>query len=170
VLRLYSRLTDEHEERTMLTTGSKAPAVSLPDQSGTTKTLADLSGPKGLVLYFYPKDNTPGCTLEAQGFRDHLKAFAKAGFRVAGVSKDSAKSHCGFIEKHSLNFTLLSDTEGTLCEAFGAWGEKKNYGKTYMGIIRSTFVVGADGRILKVYPKVSVKGHAEQVLRDVEEL
>ena len=152
----------------MLTTGSKAPEISLPDQSGKVRALRDLSGPKGLVLYFYPKDNTPGCTLEAQGFRDRLEAFERAGFRVAGVSRDSAKSHCGFIEKHGLNFTLLSDAEGKLCEAFGAWGEKKNYGKTYMGIIRSTFVLGADGKLLKAYPKVSAKGHAEQVLKDLE--
>ena len=154
----------------MLKIGSKAPAFSLPDQDGKPRKLADLTGPKGLVLYFYPKDNTPGCTLEAQSFRDHLKAIEKAGFRVAGVSKDSAKSHCGFIEKHGLNFTLLSDAEGKLCEAFGAWGEKKNYGKSYMGIVRSTFVVGADGTVLQVYPKVSVKGHAEQVLKDLAQL
>ncbi len=154
----------------MVKEGQKAPAFAAPDQGGRVRKLADLSGPKGLVLYFYPKDNTPGCTLEAQGFRDRLAAFTKAGFPVVGVSKDSQKSHCGFIEKQGLNFTLLSDADGKLCEAFGAWGEKVNYGKTYMGIIRSTFVVGRDGKVLKVYPKVSVKGHAQAVLDDVQGL
>ena len=151
----------------MLSGGKKIPAFAVPDETGKTRKFADLTGPKGLVLYFYPKDSTPGCTLEAQGFRDHLAAFKKKGFAVAGVSKDSEKSHCSFIEKQGLTFALLSDTEGKLCEAFGAWGEKKNYGKTYMGIVRSTFVVGADGKVLKVYPKVSVKGHVEQVLKDL---
>ncbi len=154
----------------MLKEGQKAPAFAVPDQDGKVRKLADLSGARGLVLYFYPKDNTPGCTLEAQAFRDHLAAFKKAGFSVAGVSKDSQKSHCGFIEKQALNFTLLSDADGTLCEAFGAWGEKVNYGKTYMGIVRSTFVVGKDGKVLKVYPKVAVKGHAEAVLEDLKSL
>ncbi len=154
----------------MLKEGQKAPAFAVPDQDGKARRLADLSGARGLVLYFYPKDNTPGCTLEAQAFRDHLAAIKKAGFSVVGVSKDSPKSHCGFIEKQALTFTLLSDADGKLCEAFGAWGEKVNYGKTYMGIIRSTFVVGKDGKVLKVYPKVAVKGHAEAVLEDLKSL
>lgn len=152
----------------MLDDGSRVPPFEVPDETGKPRTFENLTGPKGLVLYFYPKDNTPGCTLEALGFRAHLAAFKAAGFAVAGVSKDSPKSHCGFIQKHSLNFTLLSDTEGKLCGVFGAWGEKKNYGKTYMGIVRSTFVVGSGGRILKVYPKVTAKGHAEKVLEDVK--
>ena len=151
----------------MLSEGKKIPAFAVPDEAGKVRKFADLTGPKGLVLYFYPKDSTPGCTLEAQGFRDHLAAFKKKGFAVAGVSKDSAKSHCSFIEKQSLTFTLLSDTEGKLCEAFGAWGEKVNYGKKYMGIVRSTFLIGADGKVLKAYPKVAVKGHVEQVLADL---
>lgn len=154
----------------MLKEGQKAPAFAVPDQDGKVRTLADLSGAKGVVLYFYPKDSTPGCTLEAQGFRDHLAAFKRAGFAVAGASKDSPKSHCGFIEKQALSFTLLSDGDGKLCEAFGAWGEKVNYGKTTMGIIRSTFVVGKEGKVLKVYPKVSVKGHVEAVLQDLKAL
>ncbi len=154
----------------MLSEGKKIPAFSAPDETGTVRTFADLTGPKGLVLYFYPKDNTPGCTLEAQGFRDHLAAFKKAGFAVAGVSKDSQAAHGSFIEKQSLTFPLLSDPEGKLCEAFGAWGEKKNYGKTYMGILRSTFVIGADGTLRKAYPKVTVKGHVEQVLGDLSAL
>lgn len=154
----------------MLSEGNKNPAFAVPDETGTIRKFAELTGPKGLVLYFYPKDNTPGCTLEAQGFRDHLAAFKKLGFAVAGVSKDSQKSHCGFIEKQALTFPLLSDTEGKLCEAFGAWGEKKNYGKTYMGIVRSTVVIGADGKVLKVYPKVTVTGHVEKVLEDVKAL
>jgi thioredoxin-dependent peroxiredoxin len=151
----------------MLTEGKKIPAFAVPDETGKPRKFADLTGPKGLVLYFYPKDSTPGCTLEAQGFRDHLAAFKKKGYAVAGVSKDSEKSHCSFIEKQGLTFPLLSDTEGTLCEAFGAWGEKRNYGKTYMGIVRSTFVLGSDGKVLKVYPKVAVKGHVEQILKDL---
>ena len=152
----------------MLSEGKKIAAFSVPDETGKVRKFADLTGPKGLVLYFYPKDNTPGCTLEAQGFRDHLAAFKKLGFSVAGVSKDSQKSHCSFIEKQALTFTLLSDTEGKLCEAFGAWGEKKNYGKSYMGIVRSTVVIGADGKVLKVYPKVSAAGHVEKVLEDLK--
>lgn len=108
--------------------------------------------------------------MEAQGFRDHLAAFKKLGYTVAGVSKDSQKSHCSFIEKQALTFSLLSDPEGKLCAAFGAWGEKVNYGKKYMGIIRSTAVIGADGKVLKVYPKVSAKGHVEKVLADVKAL
>jgi len=154
----------------MLSEGKKIPAFAVPDETGNVRKFANLTGPKGLVLYFYPKDNTPGCTMEAQGFRDSLAAFAKLGFAVAGVSKDSQKSHCSFIEKERLNFTLLSDTDGKLCEAFGAWGEKVNYGKKYVGIVRSTVVIGADGKVLKVYPKVSVKGHAEQVLEDLKAL
>jgi len=152
----------------MLSEGKKIPAFAVPDETGKARKFADLVGPKGLVLYFYPKDSTPGCTLEAQGFRDHLAAFKKLDFSVAGVSKDSQKSHCAFIEKQALTFPLLSDPEGKLCEAFGAWGEKVNYGKKYMGIIRSTFLIGADGKVLKVYPKVSVKGHVEKVLEDVK--
>ena len=154
----------------MLKEGQKAPVLAAPDQDGLVRRFQDLAGSKGVVLYFYPKDNTPGCTLEARDFKDRQPAFEKAGFPVVGVSKDSPKSHCGFIQKQGLNFTLLSDAEGTLCAAFGAWGEKMNYGKKYMGIIRSTFVIGRDGRVLKVYPKVSVKGHAEQVLEDVRSL
>lgn len=154
----------------MLSEGKKIAAFAVADETGKVRKFADLTGPKGLVLYFYPKDNTPGCTLEAQAFRDHLAAFKKLGFAVAGVSKDSAKSHCGFIEKQALTFTLLSDTDGKLCEALGAWGEKKNYGKTYMGIVRSTVIVGADGKVLKVYPKVTVTGHVDKVLEDVKAL
>ena len=154
----------------MLDKGHKVPPFSVPDETGKPRTFDDLAGPKGLVLYFYPKDSTPGCTLEAQGFRDHLAAFKKAGFHVAGVSRDSQKSHGAFMEKQGLTFPLLSDVEGKLCEAFGAWGEKKNYGKTYMGIIRSTFVVSRDRKVLKVYAKVAVKGHVEQVLADVKAL
>ncbi len=151
----------------MLKEGDKLPQFSVPDQSGEAKTFDDLKGPGGLVLYFYPKDNTPGCTLEAQDFRDRLKDFRAAGFNVAGVSKDSVKSHCGFTEKQSLNFPLLSDSDGALCEAAGAWREKKNYGRTYMGIVRSTVVAAEDGTVLKVYPNVKAKGHADKVLDDV---
>jgi peroxiredoxin Q/BCP len=153
----------------MVKEGDKLATFSLPDQDGKIRTLKDLAGKKGLVLYFYPKDNTPGCTLEAQDFRDRLGDFEALGFNVAGVSRDSVKSHCGFAAKYGLDFPLLSDAEGVLLEAAGAWQEKKNYGRTYMGIVRSTVVVDAKGKVLKVYPKVSAKGHALKVLEHLGE-
>ncbi len=156
----------------MLETGSKIPKFSKPDQNGEAKTFQDLTGKQGLILYFYPKDNTPGCTTEAQEFRDQIAAFRKLGVEVVGVSKDSARTHTNFITKHELPFPLLADNdpEAELCEAFGVWQEKKNYGKVYMGIVRTTFVIDAKGKVLKVYPKVRVKGHVEQVLQDTQEL
>jgi peroxiredoxin len=154
----------------MLSKGDKLPGFEIPDQSGEKKTFRDLKGSKGLVLYFYPKDSTPGCTLEAQGFRDRLEDFRAAGFNVAGVSRDSVKSHCNFTDKQSLTFPLLSDSDAALCEAAGAWREKKNYGRTYMGIVRSTLIADAEGTILKVYPNVKVKGHVDQVLEDAKTL
>jgi peroxiredoxin Q/BCP len=147
----------------MLEPGKKAPAFSLPADDGSTVSLAGLAG-KTVVIYFYPKDSTPGCTLEAQGFRDHAKDFAKKGAVVLGVSKDSIASHCKFRDKHQLNFRLLSDESGAMIEKYGAWGEKSMYGKTSMGIIRSTVIVGPDGKVQQVFPKVKVDGHVEQVL------
>ncbi len=154
----------------MLETGNTIPTFSLPDQSGENKSFQDLLGSKGLVLYAYPKDNTPGCTVEAQQFTELVGAFEKLGFKVVGISKDSVKSHCNFTDKFKLGFPLLSDPDKTLLEPLGAWGEKKLYGKTSMGIIRSTFVTDAEGKLLKVYKNVKAKGHAEKVLAFVEGL
>lgn len=147
----------------MVEVGKKAPAFKLASSDGSTVSLKDFEG-KRVVLYFYPKDATPGCTLEAQGFRDAQKDLAKRGAVVLGVSKDSVASHCKFRDKHELNFTLLSDPDGKTIEAYGAWGEKNMYGKKMMGIIRSTVIIGADGKVAAVFPKVKVDGHVAKVL------
>jgi thioredoxin-dependent peroxiredoxin len=149
--------------------GKKAPAFSLASSSGEKVALKDLAGKK-VVLYFYPKDATPGCTTEALGFRDAQAALKKLGAVVLGVSKDSVESHCKFIAKQELNFELLSDPEGTVVEKYGAWGEKNMYGKKSMGIIRSTVLIDAEGVVRKVYPKVKVDGHVAQVLEDLKAL
>lgn len=156
----------------MLEAGTTIPDFSKPDQNGDLKSFNDLTGKRGLILYFYPKDNTPGCTNEAKDFRDDIEAFQKLGLEVVGVSKDSARTHTNFITKHELPFTLLADNdpEAELCEAFGVWQEKKNYGKVYMGIVRTTFIIDAKGQVLKAYPKVRVKEHIETVLADSREL
>lgn len=151
----------------MLTAGQKLPTLELPDENGKLRTFDDLKGKKGLVLYVYPKDDTPGCTLEAQDFRDRLADFQQRGYNVVGISKDSAASHCKFIGKYDLSFPLLSDVDGKFLEAIGGFGEKKLYGKTSLGIIRSTYVADAAGKLLKVYPNVKAKGHAERVLADL---
>jgi peroxiredoxin Q/BCP len=143
--------------------GSAAPDFQLADQTGKTVSLSQLAG-KNVVLYFYPKDDTPGCTVEACDFRDEHSALAKAGAVVLGVSPDSTKSHEKFANKFSLPFPLLADTEHKVAEAYGAWGEKVNYGRTYMGIIRSTVLIDGQGKVKHVWPKVKVKGHVEQVL------
>ncbi len=147
----------------MLKEGDKAPAFSAVDQDGAPVGSASLEG-KPYIVYFYPKDNTPGCTKEACSFRDAYAEYRKKGVAVFGVSADSVASHRKFADKFQLPFTLLSDPDKALLKAFGAWGEKKLYGKVYEGIIRSTFVVGADGLIKKVFPKVSPADHAEEVL------
>lgn len=154
----------------MIDSGTKIPKFSLPDQSGDNKSFADLTGKNGLILYAYPKDNTPGCSIEAQEFNALIPAFKKLGFSVIGISKDSVKSHCGFTEKFALAFPLLSDPDRALLEPLGAWGEKKMYGKPVTGIIRSTFVFDAKGKAVKVYPNVKAKGHAEKVLTDLKDL
>src|SRR6478735_675622 len=146
-----------------LEVGATAPAFSLSDQNGSTVSSADLAG-KPYVLYFYPKDDTPGCTREACDFRDDYHTFQSAGIAVLGVSPASTKSHAGFAEKYSLPFPLLADPDKVLSSAYGAWGKKQNYGKEYMGIIRSTFVVGKDGRVAAVYRGVKVDGHVAKVL------
>lgn len=147
----------------MLKEGDRVPAFELNDQDGKTVKGSDYDG-KPFVVYFYPKDNTPGCTKEACSFRDAFAEYKRRGVAVIGVSADSAASHRKFADKFQLSFTLLSDPDRTLIKAFGAWGEKKLYGKVYEGIIRSTFVVGADGLVKKVFPKVSPEGHAEEIL------
>lgn len=153
----------------MLDTGDKAPDFNLPVNGGSSLSLKDLKGKKA-VVYFYPKDMTPGCTTEAQDFRDHIKDFDKAGAIVVGVSKDSVKRHDNFVEKQNLPFKLISDENGTLCEDFGVWVEKNMYGRKYMGIQRATFILDAKGVIRHVWPKVKVKGHAAEVLETLKGL
>ncbi len=146
-----------------LDVGDNAPDFTLPTDGGGELTLSSLRGKK-VVLYFYPKDMTPGCTTEAEGFRDAIRDFAKADTEIVGVSKDSVKRHDNFIAKHDLPFRLVSDADGAACEAFGVWVEKKNYGRTYMGIERSTFLIDEQGKIAEVWRKVRVKGHVDKVL------
>ncbi len=153
----------------MIEAGKKAPAFSLKDQDGKTVKLADFAG-KNVVLYFYPKDDTPGCTTEACNFRDEHRALEKAGAVVLGVSPDSEARHTKFIAKYSLPFSLLADTEHAVAEKYGAWGEKSLYGKKYLGIIRSTFLIGKDGKVAKVWPKVKVADHVAEVLAAVKAL
>lgn len=153
----------------MIEAGKKAPAFSLKNQDGNTVKLSDYAG-RPVVLYFYPKDDTPGCTTEACDFRDQHKALEKAGAVVIGVSPDNEARHAKFTAKHELPFTLLADVEHAVAEKYGAWGEKSLYGKKFMGIIRSTFLIGADGKVAKVWPKVKVAGHVDEVLAAVKEL
>lgn len=152
---------------TDLTPGMTAPDVTLPRDGGGTVSLSDLSGP--VVLYFYPKDDTPGCTKEAIGFTQAADAFAAAGATVIGVSKDPVAKHDKFIAKHDLGIMLLSDAEGDVCERYGVWVEKNMYGKTYMGIERATFLI-VDGKIAQAWRKVKVPGHVEAVLEAVQAL
>ena len=143
--------------------GKKAPAFSLPASNGETVALKDFEG-KSVVLYFYPKDDTPGCTKEACDFRDSLRKFTRKDAVVLGVSPDSVKSHDKFIAKFDLPFLLLADQDHEVAGKYGAWVEKSMYGKKYMGVERSTFVIGPDGKVKKVYEKVKPEGHAEEVL------
>jgi len=147
----------------MLTEGSTAPDVALVLADGTSKSVAAYKGAP-LVLYFYPKDDTTGCTKEAQEFTALAADFAQAGATVIGVSKDSVKSHTKFIGKYDLAVPLASDESGAVCEAFGVWVEKSMYGKSYMGIERSTFLIAADGTLARIWRKVKVAGHAAAVL------
>jgi peroxiredoxin Q/BCP len=147
----------------MLQEGTLAPDFTLPTDGGGEVTLSDYRGKK-VVLYFYPKDDTPGCTTEACNFRDDYSAIIAAGAAVLGVSPDTVKSHDKFKAKFSLPFALLSDPEHQVAEMYGAWGEKKMYGKSSMGIIRSTYIIDEEGKILKVFPRVSPKEHSQEVL------
>lgn len=150
----------------MLKENDPAPLdVKVTDQDGNEFSLREMLGHK-VVVYFYPKDDTPGCTKEACGIRDSWAGFAQKGVKVFGVSPDSGNSHLKFISKYELPFPLLADEQHQLAEAFGAWGEKKMYGKTYMGIMRSTFIINEEGVIQKAYPKVKPAEHAEQLLKE----
>jgi peroxiredoxin Q/BCP len=148
----------------ILKVGDKAPDFKSIDQDDKPISLADYKGKK-VILYFYPKDNTPGCTDEACSLRDGYSELLNKGYDVIGVSADSAKSHLGFIKKHNLPFRLISDPEKKVIQAYGAWGEKKMYGKSYEGIIRTTFVISADGKIENIIEKVKTKDHATQILQ-----
>lgn len=144
--------------------GAKAPAFKLPSIKGGEFNLADFKGKKNVVLYFYPKDDTPGCTREACDFRDHLKKFEKEDAVVFGISADSVSSHEKFIGKYKLPFDLLSDEAREVIKKYGVWKEKSMYGKKYMGIERTTFLIDKQGKIRRIFPKVKVDGHAEEIL------
>ncbi len=150
----------------MLKEGDKAPDFELEADDGRSISLSDFKG-RRVILYFYPKDNTPGCTKEACGFRDNLEKLEDQNAVVLGVSPDGVASHVKFRDKYDLNFPLLSDPDHVVAGAYGAWGKKKMYGKEYEGILRSTFVIDPDGRIEKVYAKVKPAEHAGQVLADM---
>ncbi len=150
----------------MLAVGDKIPKLDVIDDTGATVKTSALAD-ELLVLYFYPKDDTSGCNNEAGQFRDAIKAFAKKKARIVGISRDSVASHQRFKDKHDLPFTLISDTESVLCDAFGVIAEKSLYGRKYLGIVRSTFLIDAKGNVLKVWPKVKVPGHAAEVLASI---
>ncbi|MRI59237.1 MAG: thioredoxin-dependent thiol peroxidase [Epsilonproteobacteria bacterium] len=153
----------------MIEVGQKAPEFCLPNPDETEICLKDLRG-KWVVLYFYPKDNTPGCTTEALDFTAHLEEFEKLGAVVLGVSPDSCESHKKFIEKKGLKVTLLCDPNKDVLKKYGAWGIKKMYGKEYEGVIRTTYLIDPEGKVAAVWPKVRVKGHVEKVLEKLKEL
>lgn len=153
----------------MIAEGKRAPAFSLASAEGGKVSLKDLKG-KTVVIYFYPKDSTPGCTVEANDFNAALPALTKMGAVVLGVSKDSIDSHCKFRDKQGLRFPLLSDPEGATLEKYGAWGEKTNYGRTFMGIIRTTVIIDGEGVVRKIFPQVRVKGHVDEVLAAIKAL
>jgi peroxiredoxin Q/BCP len=152
----------------MLNPGEKAPDFSLYDQDKKKIGLRDFIGKQEVVLYFYPKDDTPGCTKEACGFRDSINAFKKNDVVVLGVSNDDQTSHQKFANKYELTFPLLSDVDKKVAEAYGVYKEKSMYGKKHMGIERTTFVIGKDGKVKKIFPKVKVEGHVEEVLQALE--
>jgi len=154
-------------ELSNLSEGDIAPAISLPRDRGGLVNLADLTGP--VVVYFYPRDDTPGCTKEAIGFTEELTAFAESGATVLGISKDTVEKHEKFIAKHGLKVALLSDADSDTCERYGVWAEKKMYGKVFMGIERATFLISG-GKIARVWRKVKVPGHVEEVLEAVRAL
>lgn len=152
----------------MLNEGDIAPDFTTKDQSGNDVKLSDFKG-KRVVLYFYPKDDTPGCTKEACSLRDSFDVFEEKGIKILGVSTDSEKSHQKFITKYNLPFDLLADTEKEIVESYGVWGEKNMYGKKYFGINRTTFLIDENGKIVKIFKKVKVDEHADEVLRAFSE-
>ena len=152
-----------------ITVGDNAPDFTLPDQDGNNHTLSDYKG-SSVVLYFYPKDHTSGCTKEACGFRDDYSAYQEAGVTILGVSPDSSRTHTNFIAKHELPFTLLADTDREVLRLYGAWGLKKMYGREYEGVLRTTYLIGADGKIAKIYQKVKPAAHSAEILADLEQL
>ncbi len=147
----------------------KAPNFSLPDQEGVVRSLADFAG-SWLIFYFYPKDDTPGCTKEACNFRDNTTEFQKRGTVIVGVSKDSVASHKKFAEKYRLSFPLLSDEKLEVIKAYDAWGEKKFMGRTFAGVLRNTYLINPHGEIVKIYEKVNPLVHAHEILRDIDTL
>ncbi|MDR0812229.1 MAG: thioredoxin-dependent thiol peroxidase [Paludibacter sp.] len=151
----------------MLQQGTKATDFAGINQNGETIKLSDFAG-KRVILYFYPKDNTSGCTAEACSLNDKNAYFLSKGFVIIGVSADSENSHRNFGEKYKLAFNLIADTERQIIEQYGVWGEKKNYGKTYMGLLRTTFIISTDGIIEKVFPRVDTKNHAEQIIKELK--
>lgn len=153
----------------MLKIGDMAPDFSLSDGNGRETCLKDFKG-RWVVLYFYPKDNTPGCTIEAVDFTKHLSGYSKLDAVILGVSPDSTQSHCNFSEKHGLKITLLSDAEKKVLKNYGAWQLKSMYGKEYWGVARSTFLIDPKGLIAHIWPKVDVKGHALEVKNKLKEL
>jgi peroxiredoxin Q/BCP len=153
----------------MIETGEQAPKFTLPDQDGNPVSLADYAG-KTVVLYFYPKADTPGCTVQACGVRDHLPNYAEAGAVVLGVSPDPVRAVKRFAEKQSLDFTLLADEDHAVCEAYGVWAEKSMYGRRYLGALRATFIVGPDGIVAHVIPRVTPRTHDDEVLAVLEQL
>ncbi len=153
----------------MISIGNNAPQFTLSTNGGGQFSLADATG-KYLILYFYPKDDTPGCTKEAIGFSEASAAFDTQNAMVVGVSRDTVKKHDKFVGKYDLRIPLISDEDGGLCEAFGTWVEKSMYGKTYMGIERATFLISPDGKVLHIWRKVKVRGHVEEVLAQLQSL
>ena len=150
----------------MLEVGTQAPDFTLPDQNGNRHSLSDYRGKK-VILYFYPKDNTPGCTKQACGFADRYPQFIEKGAVVLGISKDSVASHKKFEEKYGLPFTILSDPELVAIQAYDVWQEKKNYGKTYMGVVRTTYLIDEEGKIAKAFDKVKAADNPEQMLGEL---
>ncbi len=152
-----------------LAEGIPAPDFALPDEQGQMHRLSDYRG-KVVVLYFYPKDNTPGCTREAVGFKEDYAAYQEAGVVILGVSPDPPERHARFKAKYALPFTLLADPEHQVCERYDVWKKKKNFGKEYFGVVRTTYIIAPDGTIAKVYPRVKAAGHSQQVLEDLKAL
>lgn len=172
MLRLSKYVKDDWETTIMadwIEVGKKAPAFTLTADDGRKIRLSDLKG-SPVVLYFYPKDDTPGCTKEACAFRDRKTEMEKLGAKVLGVSPDTVESHVKFRDKYNLNFPLLADPDHVVAEKYGAWREKSMYGKKFMGIQRSTYLIAADGKVAAVWPNVKVDGHDEQVLEALRDL